>query len=161
LTQQAPSYEDACHVRGWLEAHERLLVSAERCRLDATGKTWAASFPQEGGVYVVWEKAAPIYVGESSSLALRMSDIRRPVNHPFPKKVCAKHSLDPSELTALALFMSSRYTLSYIPVLRGRRELEDYLVLRWRRFVLNRAATRLLQSLQYGWVEPLVDTPSV
>ena len=155
---RAPTSPD--EVRAWLEQYERSLTAAERRSLDATGVTWSGAFAAEGGVYAVWEGRTPIYVGESSSVALRMGDIRRPVNHPFPKKVCAEHGLEPGDLTALALFMSSRYTISSLPVLFGRRELEEYLVLRWRRFVLNRPARRLRQSPQYGWVEPLVEPPS-
>lgn len=152
LLEPAPTMP--ADVQGWLEDYERLLVAEPRRRLEATGD-WAVKYPAEAGVYVIWDGATPIYVGESSSLALRMADIRRPVNHPFPKEICAEHGMGEDGLVALSRFMSSRYTVSCLRIPFGRREVEEYLVLRWRRHVLNKPALRLLRSPQYDWVTAL------
>lgn len=48
---------------------------------------WASHIPKESVVYVAWKHDIPYYVGETSSLRLRMSDLARPVNHTFSRKV--------------------------------------------------------------------------
>ncbi|MBL0703162.1 MAG: GIY-YIG nuclease family protein, partial [Sulfurospirillum sp.] len=44
-------------------------------------------FPNHSGVYVIWKDEKPIYVGETSGLKSRMSDLMRPINHAFTKKI--------------------------------------------------------------------------
>ena len=111
---------------------------------------WNNIFPNYGGVYVVWEKNNPIYVGETSGLRSRMSDIRRPYNHSFTKKISKRFSIDKKELQK---FMSEKYKLSYIQVHFGRSEIEEYLILRWRNTLINKPAKRLLRGEQYSWVQ--------
>lgn len=113
---------------------------------------WAQDIPREAGVYTVWEGDKPIYVGESSSLRARMSDIGRPLNHTFARKTCKTFLISESSLEELAAAMRARYLLSFILVPFGRAEVEEYLVLRWRSTLVNKPAKRLLRSPQYDWV---------
>jgi hypothetical protein len=112
---------------------------------------WQQTFPNHSGVYVVWEKEQPIYVGETSGLQSRMSDIMRPINHAFTKKISYKFNI--SKLNELRNFMSKNYKLSYITVDLGRSEIEEYLILRWRKTLINKPTTRLLKGEQYSWVK--------
>ena len=112
---------------------------------------WKQIFPNHSGVYVIWEKEQPIYVGETSGLKSRMSDIMRPINHAFTKKISNKYNL--FDLTELRKFMSENYKLSYIEVDLGRSEIEEYLILRWRKTLINKPTTRLLKGEQYLWVK--------
>lgn len=114
---------------------------------------WADDVPEDAGVYVVWESESPIYVGESSSLRARMSDIGRPINHTFARKTCNALGIAETSLEDLAQAMRTRYMLSFIAVSFGRAELEEYLVLRWRKTLVNKPAKRLLRSAQYAWVQ--------
>ena len=135
-----------------LESHERALMAAPR-RAILSAKDWAVDVPREAGVYAIWQSDTPIYVGESSGLKARMSDLARPVNHSFTKKTCVTLSLVETSLQELAAAMSSRYALSFIAVPFGRAEIEEYLILRWRNSLVNKPATRLLKSPQYQWVK--------
>jgi len=112
---------------------------------------WKQIFPNHSGVYVIWEKEQPIYVGETSGLKSRMLDIMRPINHAFTKKISNKYNL--FDLTELRKFMLDNYKLSYIKVDLGRSEIEEYLILRWRKTLINKPTTRLLKGEQYSWVK--------
>lgn len=137
--------------RAILEKYEVSILAAPRVQ-PLLLPDWAAAIPKEAGVYVVWEKNLPVYVGESSSLRLRMGDFARPINHPFPKKVCALLGIKEKAYREIATAVSSQYKLSWLAVPFGRVELEEFLILRWRGNLLNKPTKRLLTNTQYGWV---------
>ena len=118
-------------------------------------KGWKDKFPEEGGIYVIWENELPVYVGETSGLKSRMGDLSRPINHPFPKKVTLILSLQKVPIEILRKKISESYKLSYLVVPFGRAEIEEYLILRWRKTLLNKPTKRLLNGKQYRWVEPV------
>jgi len=138
------------NIQNKLLEYENELVLSEKYTF--FNNNWKSIFPNHSGVYVVWEKGKPIYVGETSGLKSRMSDITRPINHAFTKKISKKYSL--LELDKLRKFMSDNYQLSYITVNLGRSEIEEYLILRWRETLINKPTTRLLKGVQYSWVKP-------
>jgi hypothetical protein len=138
-------------VHSLLMSGESELRAAKR-RILMEAPSWAQDVPLEAGVYAVWENDHPIYVGETSSLRARMSDIGRPVNHTFAKKTCKALQIPETSLEDLAAAMRARYLLSFVPVPFGRAEVEEFLILRWRSTLINKPAKRLLRSPQYGWV---------
>lgn len=139
-------------IREQLASRESQLRTARRRVLIETAK-WASDVPEDAGVYAVWENDQPIYVGESSSLKARMSDIGRPVNHIFARKTCKALGIAETSREELAAAMRSRYLLSFVAIQFGRAEVEEYLVLRWRRTLMNKPAKRLLRSAQFAWVQ--------
>ena len=112
---------------------------------------WKNIFPDYSGVYVIWDNEKPIYVGETSGLKSRMSDLMRPINHAFTKKIDNK--IEAQSLDELRTYMSDKYKLSYISIDLGRSEIEEYLILRWRKTLINKPTTRLLKGSQYSWVK--------
>lgn len=138
-------------IRQKLEEYEGILVNAERHT--PLSKDWRKSFPQEGGVYVLWENGYPVYVGETSGLKSRMGDLSRPVNHPFPAKVAIILALHKAPIKELRAAIERQYKLSYVLVPFGRAEVEEYLILRWRSTLINKPTKRLLNGTQYNWVE--------
>ena len=138
-------------VRSKLEGYEEALSSSERLS-PLSAVDWASDVPHEAGVYVIWQRKKPIYVGQTSSLSARMVDLARPVNHTFSRKTCKALEIPESSLVEFKKAMK-KYKLSYIQVPFGRSELEEYLVLRWRKSLINKPAARLLKSPQYTWVE--------
>jgi len=138
-------------LRDILERYESDLRGAAR-RILMSAPAWAEDVPLEAGVYAVWEGDVPIYVGETSCLKARMSDIGRPVNHSFARKLCKALLLSPTSLDELAAAMRKSYLLSFVAIPFGRAEVEEYLVLRWRQTLVNKPAKRLLRSPQYHWV---------
>lgn len=141
-------------VRDFLAGYEEEILAAPRRRLNSA-PDWASDVPLEAGVYVVWDARVPVYVGETSSLKARMSDIGRPVNHTFARKVCKALGISQTSLEDLASAMSARYELAFVTAPLGRVEIEEYLILRWQSTLLNKPGKRLLKSPQYAWVKPV------
>jgi len=137
------------NIQDKLLEYEKKLISAKKHTF--FNNMWKQIFPDHSGVYVVWENEQPIYVGETSGLKSRMSDIMRPINHAFTKKISNKYNL--FDLKELRQFMKTNYKLSYITVDLGRSEIEEYLILRWRKTLINKPTTRLLKGEQYSWVK--------
>lgn len=135
-----------------LEKYEEAIKNAPRVTpLSFIG--WANHIPKEAGIYVIWKAETPFYVGETSSLRLRMSDLARPINHSFTKKIARLHKISEAAYADLAREISTHYQLSHIKVELGRAEIEEYLILRWRNSLINKPTKRLLHSTQYQWVE--------
>lgn len=134
-----------------LKDFEELLVRAEKHVPLVKG--WKDTFPEEGGVYVLWENGVPVYIGATSGIKSRMGDISRPINHPFPAKVAIILSLRKSPIEKLRSAIAERYKISYVVVPLGRAEIEEYLILRWRNTLINKPTKRLLNGVQYQWVQ--------
>ena len=137
------------NIQNTLLNYEKQLSSSQRYTLFKNN--WKNIFPDYSGVYVIWDNEKPIYVGETSGLKSRMSDLMRPINHAFTKKIDNK--IEAQSLDELRTYMSDNYKLSYISIDLGRSEIEEYLILRWRKTLINKPTTRLLKGSQYSWVK--------
>ena len=137
------------NIQNTLLNYEKQLSSSQRYTLFQNN--WKNIFPDYSGVYVIWDNEKPIYVGETSGLKSRMSDLMRPINHAFTKKIDNK--IEAQRLDELRTYMSDNYKLSYISIDLGRSEIEEYLILRWRKTLINKPTTRLLKGSQYSWVK--------
>lgn len=135
-----------------------LLQAPVRCMFDSD--SWTDDIPSEAGVYAIWDIISkfPVYVGETSALRSRMSDIGRSVNHTFRRKAAKLLNVASNDEAALSAAMSARYAVSFVEVQFGRAEVEEFLVLRWRKTIVNKPAKRLLHGERYKWVEPATPT---
>lgn len=141
-------------IRTRLAEFESALLAAKRRPLCGDAK-WAHDVTPSAGVYIIWEKASgkPVYVGETSALLARMGDLGRTVNHTFrriARKKCGAASSSESDLSAI---LAARYEIAFMPVDFGRAEIEEYLILRFRKTLYNKPALRLQRSAQYEWVK--------
>lgn len=82
-----------------------------------------------------------------------MSDIGHHINYTFARKACKVLCIPEQALKDLAAGMRARYELAFITVAIGRAEVEEYLILRWRKTLMNKPTKRLFKSPQYAWVE--------
>ena len=139
-------------VKDALKGYEVALQKALRVA-PLSSADWASQVPRQAGVYVIWQAQTPVYVGESSSLRLRMADLARPINHTFTRKIAQKYDIP--DCAELARTVSANYHLSHIQVELGRAEIEEYLILRWRNTLMNKPTKRLLHSTQYHWVKAI------
>lgn len=133
-----------------LEQLAKKLQSAGRCTL--LGRvTWRNNVPSVGGVYAIWNKKnkKAAYIGETCHLNHRFGDLERTVNHTFRKKVAAILKVVSGNETLLSKKISCRFSISYLPLEFGRKELEEYLILKWTRTIINKPAKRLRLSEQY------------
>lgn len=115
---------------------------------------WTNDFPDEGAVYVMWEKNVPVYVGETSGFKKRMSDLARPVNHAFTKKMQKRFGFEDKDIQFLRKTISQKFKVSFVKVDFGRSEIEEYLILLWRKKLINKPTKRLLNGSQYKGVVP-------
>lgn len=102
-------------------------------------KSWRDSIPIRPGIYAIWPKrknANAVYVGESSNLSERLSDLGNPANHTFAKKIKAK--ILAKSTKKVKAYIQENYLISFIPVLFGRAEAEEYLITHWATYVDNK-----------------------
>ena len=69
-----------------VDAIEYDLLTKPRLAFTLENK-WNLNFPDEAGVYAIFEKGKFIYIGETSDLRERMGDIRRTSRHTLRKKI--------------------------------------------------------------------------
>jgi hypothetical protein len=140
--------------RHLLKRLENDLTCAPLRRLCCDPK-WAADVAVDAGVYAIWDirTEKPVYVGETSALLARMSDLGRTVNHTFRRIVRKRLKAESASEHELNAVLASRFELAFLRVPFGRAELEEYLILRWRRSLYNKPTLRLRKSNQYKWVE--------
>ena len=94
-----------------------------------------------GGVYFIFDNDKLCYVGESGSLFGRLKDFHRTLNHTFrrslgeylyaehPKysKASSKNKFDDEIEKSLDEYIQNKITISYKPILIGRKEFEDWM----------------------------------
>ena len=123
-----------------LELEYKLLNESEKLEVSLT-RDWANSFPIESAVYLFRENDNVCYIGETGSLRGRMADVLNTKNHTLRRNVGNKHyssfpnyekasskkgfSFDIEEL--LNTKIKTHFTVSYIIVNLGRKELEESL----------------------------------
>ncbi|SRR6266498_2990607 len=100
---------------------EDSLRKAVRYPIPSDGQ-WAVLPPARGGVYAIWKGAKAVYVGETCHLDHRLGDIARFRRHAF------WHRLISPKAAAEDL---QRYRVSFIAGFLGRKELEEFLTVRW------------------------------
>ncbi|WP_060514672.1 MULTISPECIES: GIY-YIG nuclease family protein [Pseudomonas] len=133
-----------------LRYYEAAIIAAPR-RILAGDAGWKKDITRDAGVYVIWKGKSPVYVGETSALRARMRDLTNVKNHSFAKKTCALFGLCTSDKKGLVSTYSSNYEVSFCAVPFGRKEVEEYLILRWRSTLSNKETARLLAGHQYSW----------
>lgn len=83
-----------------------------------------------------------------------MGDLTVFKNHSFARRTCDLFGLVASDKKGLISAYSSNYELSFCAIPFGRKEVEEYLILRWRSTLSNKETARLLAGHQYSWVVP-------
>lgn len=140
-------------IQKTLLAFEAELLQAERY---TPLEGWHLELPNKAAVYAIWEDNVPVYVGETSGLRNRMSGLSRPVNHTFARKVASQ--LEAKDIKQLREHLRSTYQVSFILVEFGRKEVEEFLILRWKKSLVNKPPKRLINGNQYVWID---DFPAV
>jgi hypothetical protein len=118
-------------------------------------KDFLGAVPCSGGVYVLWDTKfrAPAYVGETCHLNIRIHELVKLPRHVFRGKLATTLKFDPKDAVAIFLALSGGYTVSYQMIDRGRKELEEFLIVRWnkkfQKSLLNRVQKRFTRTNQY------------
>lgn len=125
----------------YLEQLRNRLFSKENHRKIALTKEWLSGVPPMPGVYVVFSGADTVYVGETGNLRKRMRDLcdsrhhtlRRSIGHKFYSDVkgycqaSTKEKFPDHIETLINTHICRKYTISFLPVSLGRKELEEFI----------------------------------
>lgn len=106
---------------------------------------WNAQVPLLGGVYVLWRNRKPVYVGETCNLWDRIYEMAERGRHnALPKLVSLKEKrVRGIALTKLKSVQSLGITWHKLDL--GRKEIEEYLVSKWRKRVVNKEDGRFVR----------------
>ena len=129
------------------------LFIAERRELFAS-RGWTTQIPNAPGVYAIWhrESGRPVYIGETADLRSRMIDLGRYHNHTCRRKLAKALGMNGGNPSVLSAEIARTHQLSCLELWLGRVELEEYLLVRWRPFLINSLGQRHLN--RYRWVTP-------
>jgi hypothetical protein len=106
---------------------EQKLKGAPRIPIPIDGG-WAIKIPARGGVYAIWRGDDPVYVGETCHLKHRFGDLVRSKHHGFRRLVATTLGI---KLDCVADELAHHYQISFLTDFIGRKELEEFLVVRW------------------------------
>lgn len=135
-------------------------------RFACLSENWKENFPNEPGVYVVWEKGEenPVYVGETGNIRERMGDFKNTLNHTLRRTVGRenfKHAEGFEAATSKKKFpehieklvddyFRENLTVSCLPTYLGRKEFEEYIIdkfnLKYKREEKRRKRARIPES---------------
>lgn len=140
------------NIQEQLRSYESAIIAAPR-RVLAAPVDWKKDITRDAGVYVIWKGKFPVYVGETSALRSRMADLTVFEHHSFARRTRHLFGLAANDRKGLISAYSNNYELSFCAIPFGRKEVEEYLILRWRSTLSNKVTARLLSGHQYRWVE--------
>jgi hypothetical protein len=102
------------------------LKRAPRYRIPRDGR-WSVLIASRGGVYAIWKASRPVYVGETCHLDHRFGDLARYRRHGFRHRIAASLGVSRKEVVEDL----KPYRISFIADFLGRKELEEFLTVRW------------------------------
>jgi hypothetical protein len=111
---------------------------------------WKLNFPNQPGVYAIFEKGEFVYIGETADIRERMRDVRRSYNHTFRKKI-GKTRLNaniegnlfaPETELALDNYMVENLEFTCYALIFGRKEVEARILAKYKDKLLNSVSLR-------------------
>jgi hypothetical protein len=111
---------------------------------------WKNHFPKLAGIYAIFENSNLVYIGQTSELRSRMSDIRRTYNHTFRKKIgllrlngaIIKSKFSNEIEDKLTAYMVNNCSFTYCAIPFGRLEVESFLVQKYQEQLINSKSVR-------------------
>lgn len=103
------------------------------------GTEWSSHFPNEAGIYAIFENGVFVYVGETANLKERMKDVRRTANHSFRRKLgkkldakaeILKHKFHDSIESIVNDYCVNHISFTFIEINFGRLEIESHIMQR-------------------------------
>jgi hypothetical protein len=129
------------HVENYLKKLSEQLLEKDNFKPIVISRNWASLAPRKAGVYVLKQGGNIVYVGETGNIRGRMYDLLNTLNHTVRRSIGHKHFSSiagyekatsrikfPHHIEALVNeFICKRLKVSYLPVVLGRKELEEYI----------------------------------
>lgn len=132
---------DREEAQRWLDKYKSAFNDpVDRKKVELTLE-WVKDFEPGAGVYVIFEKGKPIYVGETKSIPDRMNDLRKTYNHTLRRSIGAakfsalpgyvkasSHKKFPDEIEKKLDAAMCRLEVKALTIGFGRKEVEEYLI---------------------------------
>jgi hypothetical protein len=130
---------DRATIQREIERIEKCLFNSDNWKEMELTRRWAKSFPDDSGVYMLFDKGQLIYVGESGSISGRVMDMLNSRHHtvrralgelrfkdvPGYKKATSSIKY-PEHIEMLVEKTMKGFKISVLPILFGRKEFEEY-----------------------------------
>ena len=143
-------------IKNYLHQFEIKLLADNNWMNVQINREWAKKFPKDAGVYIIRENGEMCYVGESGSIRARMLDLLDTRNHVIRRNIgntkykntpgfetaTANKKFNPDIENKLNKWMERNLEISTIPVELGRKELEEYLFLKYNKPKYNKKGKR-------------------
>jgi hypothetical protein len=123
-----------------IERIEKYLFNSENWKVLKLTRQWAKSFPDDSGVYMLFEDGKLVYVGESGSLSGRVTDMLNSRHHTVRRafgelrfkdvlgyKKATSSIKYPEHIEKLVEETMRGFKISMLPVPFGRKEFEEYI----------------------------------
>ncbi len=126
------------------DMENRLIRNGNKKKVDLT-IDWAKDFPEEPGVYVVFENRKVVYVGETGNIRGRMKDLRDSRHHSLRRNIGranfstlkgyknanSKEKFPPHIEKKVEDWLKEKIKISVLSTKLGRKELEEKIVQRY------------------------------
>ena len=99
---------------------------------------WNKDVPRLGGVYTLWKASNPVYVGETCNLWDRIYEMAQRGRHGALSKLLSPADGQVRGVAITNVESVRSLEISWLPIELGRKEIEEYLIARWRRTVVNK-----------------------
>lgn len=124
------------HITAIVAAVEKDLHSQTKTAFQKGSREWKSKFPEEPGVYAIFEKNKLIYIGETADIKARMGDLRNTYNHTLRKKLGKRrfkgeiigNKFSDAIERELDAYMNAHISIAFHPLTFGRTEVEAALV---------------------------------
>ena len=130
---------DKATIQREIERIEKVLFNSENWKEMKLTRQWAKSFPNDSGVYMLFEDRQLVYVGESGSLSGRVMDMLNSRHHtvrralgelrfkdvPDYKKATSSIKY-PEHIEKMVEETMKGFKISVLPIPFGRKEFEEY-----------------------------------
>jgi hypothetical protein len=119
---------------------EELLEKSKKHDIELTNQ-WVKSFPDEPGVYAIFENDTLLWVGETGNIHKRMNDLRKTVNHSFRRifgnkrygeVATSKKKFSDEVEKKINDYFRENLKVSFLVVSLGRLELEEHIIEKYR-----------------------------
>lgn len=130
------------------------LLNATKITLELNSKFWRSDFQGKGaGVYILRNKnGIVVYVGETYTLKHRLKDLLHTHNHGLRRAIFFEFIINdklPADYKEskeiISNYICNEFTYSYLEVSFGRKELEEYMILKYKsQYLLNKQGSKRL-----------------
>lgn len=123
-------------IVNFVEDFEKDLFTVEKIAFDFN-RNWSSKFPNEPGIYAIFDIDKLVYIGETANLKERMKEVKRTYNHSFRRSLgkflvegskVVKGKFEETLELKLNDYYLDRIRFAYKELNFGRLEVESHII---------------------------------